>query len=131
MRSGSVIVREIIAQDSLQVPSVEYDNMIQTLSPDRSDQPFHVRVLPGTLPGCQDLLNLKRLHSVPKRGTVNSVSIANQIPRCVTVNECLDNLLAGPLGGRVLGDIEMQHLTSAVFQDDQDKEDSKRGRRDG
>ena len=72
-----------------------------------------------------------RLHSVPKRGTINVVSIANQVPRCVAVNECLDNMLADPLGGRMLGDVEMQHLTSAVFQDDQDKEDSKRGRRDG
>ena len=44
--SRAVIVREVAGQDAAEVPLAEHEDMVQTLAPDRTDEPFHEGVLP-------------------------------------------------------------------------------------
>ena len=52
MRSGAVIVREVHGQDATQVAFAQNDDMIEALTPDRTDEPFHERILPRFAPAC-------------------------------------------------------------------------------
>ena len=45
--SGDMVIVEVIAKDSAQVPFVEDYHMIEALSANRSDNTFHIWVLPG------------------------------------------------------------------------------------
>ena len=57
MRSGARVVGEVRFEDSLQVPSVEHDHMIEAFTANGSDQPFDYAVLPWAC-GCRhDLMN--------------------------------------------------------------------------
>ena len=42
-----IIVGGICAQNPAQVGFTEYDHVVQALAPDRANEPFNVRVLPG------------------------------------------------------------------------------------
>jgi RHS repeat-associated protein len=46
MRARRVVVRQIRAQDSLQVPFVEHHGMIETFTTDHADQAFDIGILP-------------------------------------------------------------------------------------
>src|SRR6516164_11425521 len=52
MRSCAVIVREVRGQDATQVAFAQNDDMIEALPPDRTDEPFHERILPSSAPAC-------------------------------------------------------------------------------
>ena len=52
MRSGAVIVREVRGQDATQVAFAQNHDMIEALTPDRTDEPFHERILPRFAPAC-------------------------------------------------------------------------------
>ena len=52
MGSGAVIVREVRGQDATQVAFAQNDDMIEALTPDRTDEPFHERILPRFAPAC-------------------------------------------------------------------------------
>ena len=60
MRSRLVVVLEVLLQDPVQVALVEYDHMIETLTPYRSNHPFHVAVLPRGLACGNDLFDSDR-----------------------------------------------------------------------
>jgi hypothetical protein len=68
---------------------------------------------------------------VPKWLTVDAIAVAEEVGQRRLVREGLDDLPSGPLGGGVLGDIEVHDPPAAVGKDDQDEEDPKPGRRDG
>ena len=47
MGSGALIVRELGIQDASETALGAHDDVIETLPPNRSDESFDVRVLPG------------------------------------------------------------------------------------
>src|SRR3954471_18479935 len=51
--------------------------------------------------------------------TVPAIPIPDEVMRSLSVGECFYDLLCRPSPGRMLGHIEMQHLATIVFQDDQ------------
>src|SRR6266480_2417092 len=46
VRSDAVVVTSIVAQHSAQMRLAQHDEMVHTLAPDRSDQPFGKAILP-------------------------------------------------------------------------------------
>ena len=46
VRSPTVIVAKVIADEPSQVMLAEYDDVIEKLASNRSDEPFDIRVLP-------------------------------------------------------------------------------------
>ena len=60
---------------------------------------------------------------------IDRITIAQQVSGCRVPRKGLCNLLCGPLGCRVLGDIEVNHLASSVRKYDKNVQDFKRALR--
>src|SRR5712691_5968886 len=93
--SRPVIVREVASQDAAQVPFAKDEDKIQTLAPDRADEPLREGVLPGAGGRRQNLTDPHAPHSLPERVAVDRVAIAEEIGRGGVVREGIDDLL-GP-----------------------------------
>jgi hypothetical protein len=122
--SRPVIVRDVAGQDAAQVRLTKDEDMIQTLAPDRADEPLREGVLPRTVGRRQDFTDPHALHSLPERGTVDAVVIAEEIGRCGVIREGVDDLLGGPGRGGMLGNVEVQDATAMVGKHDEDEEDT-------
>jgi hypothetical protein len=117
-----VVVGEIAGQDAAQVPFAKDEYVIQTFAPDRADQALHERVLPGALGGGEDFLDIHALHAAPKVLAVDLVAVAKEIARCGVVRERVDDLLSGPVGGGVLGHVEVDDPSAMVSEHDKNEE---------
>src|SRR5882672_6390698 len=122
MSAGLVIVREVAGQDAAQVAFVEDENVIETLAPDRADEPLREGILPGAVRRRQDFLDPHALHSVPKLLAVDVVTIAQEIGRCGVVREGVHDLLGAPVGGGVLGHVEVDNAPAMVSEYDENEE---------
>ena len=118
-----VIVREVAAQDAAQVPFAKDDDMIETLAPDRADEPLREWVLPRAVRRGQDFTDSHALHTLPEDVAVDRVAIAEEMGRRGVVREGVHDLLGGPGGGGVLGHVEVEDAPPMVGQDNEDEED--------
>lgn len=81
MRPAPVIIGQVGRHDLLQLPFVEHQKVIQTLAPQRADEPFHIRILPRR-PGCNDhFLHVQGAQAVPHFLTVNTITVSKEILR--------------------------------------------------
>ena len=103
---------------------VQDEDMIQTLTPDRADEPLREGVLPRALGRGQHFPDSHALHALPERVTVDAVPIVEEIGRCGVVREGVDKLLGGPGGGGMLGDVEVDDAPPMVSEHDEDEEDA-------
>ncbi len=131
VRSRFMVVAKIRRQRSLQMAGVQNDVVIQAFPSDRADESLGVWILPGAARCCQNLLDAQRLDSQSNLSTVPTVPVAEEVRGSVTVCERLYNLLCGPISGRMLGHIKMQHFATIVFQDNEYEEDLHRDGRHG
>src|SRR6058998_931172 len=95
--------------------------MIQTLAPDRTDEALGERVLPGAVRRREDFGDPHALHSVPELLAVDLVTVAQEIGRR---GESVHDLLGGPVGGGVLGHVEVDDAPAVVSEHDENKEDA-------
>ena len=119
-----VIVREVAGQDAAQVSFAEDEDVIQTLAPDRADEPLREGVLPRAVRRGQDFTDSHALHSLPERVTVDRVAIAEEIGRRGVVREGVHDLLGRPGRGGMLGDVEVEDAPAMVGEHDEDEEDA-------
>ena len=124
MSSCAVIVREVGSQQAAQVAFAENQNVIQTLAPDRADEALGERILPGAVRRREDFGDPQALHAVPKLLAVDLVAVAQEIGRRGGVRESVHDLLGGPVGGGVLGHVEMDDAPAVVGEHDENKEDA-------
>ena len=124
VRSSLVIVGEVPDQDATQVSFAKNENMIQTFAPDRTDEPLREGVLPWTERRGQHFTDSHALNALPKWVTVDAIAIAEEIGRRGVVREGVDELLGGPDGGGMLGDVEMEDASAVVGEHDEDEEDA-------
>ena len=117
--SRLVVVAEIRRQGFLEMASVQDNVVVEALPSDRANESLYVRILPGAVRCGEKLLHAKRLDSQSNLSTVPAVPIAEEVTGRVSVCERLYDLLCRPSPSRMLGHIEMQHLATIVFQDDQ------------
>jgi len=74
--------------------------VVQTLPADRADEPLGEGILPRAV-------RPHALNTLPKRRPVDAVAIAEEIGRCAVIGESVHDLLGCPVGGRVLGHVEV------------------------
>jgi hypothetical protein len=117
--SRFVIVAEIRRQGSLEMASVQDDVVVQTLPSNRAEESLGVWILPWALRCSQNLLHAERLDSQLNFSTVPTVPIAEEILGRVSAGERFYDLLCRPSSGRMLGHIDMQHLATVVFQENE------------
>jgi hypothetical protein len=86
--------------------------VIEALTTDTPDQPLDVRILPRTPGSNQYFFNAHVPHPLPKGGGIDVVPITQQIAWCFVSWEGVNDLLGGPRGGGVLGDVDMHHAAA-------------------
>ncbi len=83
--------------------------MIQTLAPDRTDQPFDVSPLPRRPRRREHLLDALRFHLIHELLAEDLVAITEKVARRTVPRERFPHLLRRPLCGCTRGDCEMHN----------------------
>ena len=66
-----VVVRQVAGEGAAQVAFAKDDDMIETLAPDRADQPLRKRVLPRAVRRGLDFIDAQALHPFPERMAID------------------------------------------------------------
>jgi hypothetical protein len=127
MRTPVMIILEISSQKPPQMALVQDNHVVQAFAADTPDQPLDVRILPRTPWGDHDLLDPHMLYPLPKGSAIDAVPIAQEIPRGLVPREGINDLLGGPLRGRMLGDVEVDDAPAVVSEHDEDEENAEAG----
>lgn len=131
MKPGIVIVLKVFAQHAMQMGFVEYNHMIQTVSADRTDDTFAVRILPRRTGGDQDFVDSQAFYAIFEIVAVGAVAITNEKTRRFFVREGVDDLLGGPYGVGISGHVEVNDLAPVVTENDEDVQNAKSRGRNG
>ena len=121
MSAGVPVILEIRLQGPPQGGFIEHQDVVQALPPDRSNQPFHVWILPGRSRGRQDLPDGHPSHPLAKRTSIDRVAIMEQIAWGRVPGKGLSNLLCGPFGGGISSDVEMNQAAPMMSENHKDK----------
>ena len=76
VRSAPMIVPPVRLEDAPEMRLVDDDHVIETLSSDRADQAFDIRILPWTRRRGNDFGDAHASHSALKHVAVDAVSIS-------------------------------------------------------
>src|SRR5215468_836155 len=125
MGSRPMVIIKVALQYPTQMLFSKYDHMIETLAPDRADEPFHIWTLPRTM-WCID-----SCHSPTELFTVYLVAISQKKSRRGLLRKCFNDLLCRPRSGRMFGHVEMRHAPAVMSKHHQYKQHPKGCRRDG
>ena len=126
-----MVVREVASQGAAQVPFAKNEYVIQTLAPDRADEPLREGILPWAVRRREDFLDTHALHTAPKVLAVDLVAVAKEIGRSGVVRKGVNDLLSGPVGGGVLGHVEVDDSSAMVSEHDKNEEHAQACGRDG
>src|SRR2546425_219798 len=122
MGACGVVVREVRAQQATEVSFVEHEEVIETFAPDRPDHTLHKGILPGGSWGYEDLANPQAFGASGEHLAVDRIAIPEEILRGRRILERLDDLLGGPGGGGVIGDIDVDECPAVVAEHDEREE---------
>jgi hypothetical protein len=107
VRPGCVIVREEGLHVPVQRSLVEDDHVIEALAANRADDAFHVGSLPWRARRRKDFLDSHGFDTLRKLTAEDAVVVPQQVTRDLLKGKGLPELLRGPLGRRMGGDLEM------------------------
>ena len=100
--SRLVIVHEVASQNAAQVAFAQHEDMVEALAADRGDEALREGVLPRAGGRGQDFTDSHAPHSLPERGPVDAVAVAEKIGRRRVVREGVHDLLGRPGRGGML-----------------------------
>src|ERR1700687_6151772 len=101
MCPGAVVILHVRKEHVAQVPRAEHDDMIKTFPSDRAYQPFGISILPWRSQCRWPVTNAHRTKTPGEYLAVNTVLIADDVPRCGIPAAGLGKLPGNPFGGRV------------------------------
>src|SRR4030042_7019784 len=122
--SRTVVIIKIRKQRAPEPNLIQDDDVVEAFSADRADQPFDVRALPGRSESGENLADVQAFDQRAECGTVDAVAVPEQEPRCLIPREGLHDLGCSPLGGRMLGDIEMNDAPPITSRNKKNVQDS-------
>jgi len=88
--------------------------VIQAFAPKRTDQPFHVRRLPGRVGRDAEVLQPQSHGAALELLPVNAVAVTKQVLWGRGKGEGFPELLGGPGRRRALHDVKVEHLAALV-----------------
>src|SRR2546426_5040230 len=122
MRAGGVVVREVTAQQTSEMPFVDHDDLIEAFPSNRPDDALGEGILPGRSRGNEDLACPQAFRPPCEHVAVDGVPIAEQVLGRCLFWEALDKLVGGPGGGGVVGDVDMDEFSPVVAKDQEAEE---------
>src|SRR5262249_5240156 len=119
VRSDVVVIASIGSQDPAQMGFAPDDEMIETLAPDRSDQPFSEAILPRR-GRCDGLVPYAHgTQTAGDDGAVDAIPIANNVVRGLVPRESLGELARDPVSGRICCRVNPDEVSPAQTNDDE------------
>src|SRR5216684_7149601 len=107
-----------IAGYGVDVPAQDND-VVRTLTPDRSDQPFHKTILPGR-GWCGRLVpDAHRAQSARDDAAIDPVPIADEVARSLIPRKCLRDLTCNPFCRRICCDVDLDEISAIQPHDDE------------
>src|SRR6266536_1167624 len=120
MGAKTVVIGHIARQDALEAPVVQDDDVMEHLTAHTANQSLDIWILPRT-PWCdQYFFNAHMLEPLPKEGAIDSVAIAQQIPRHFVPRKCLDHLLRRRSGTRITSTKRTLYVTVGTVKKSRD-----------
>ena len=117
MSFDAVVIVRIAAQDSAQMRLAQDNDVVHTLTPDRSDQPFGKTILPRRGRCGRLVPDAHGAQSACNDGAINSIPIANEVLWGLIPRKSLRDLTCNPFCRRVCCDVDPDEV-SAVEPDD-------------
>jgi len=121
--SRTVVIIKIRNQMAPERNLIQDDDVVEAFSADRADQPFDVRPLPGRSESGENLADVQAFDQRPECYAIDAVAVPEQEPRRLVPREGLHDLGCGPLGGGMLGDIEMNDAPAIMSQNKKNVQD--------
>jgi len=119
MSPQRIVVGSILRQNPTQVRFTQNDYMVDTLAPDRSDQPFGEAVLPRRAWGDGLVADAHGSQSMPDGNAIDLIPIADQVARGLIPRECLCDLARDPVRGRMRCDVDPDEISAGQSHDDE------------
>src|SRR5882757_7474893 len=112
MCSNVVVIASIGSQDSEQMRLAQDDEMVNTLAPDRSDQPFGKAILPRR-GWCSGLVpDAHGAQSARDDNAVDSIPISDHIARSHLPGKSLGYLTCNPFGRGICCDVDPDEVSA-------------------
>src|SRR6202051_2431941 len=119
MRSNVIVIGRIVFKNPAQMFLAQDNDVVQTLTPDRSDQPFGKAVLPRR-GRCNWLVSdTHGTQSARDDSAVDSISISDHIARSAIPRKSLGDLTCNPLRCRVGCDADPDEVPTIEAHDDE------------
>ncbi len=118
-----MVILEVLSENPAQMPLAQHDEVIETFSSDRSDQPLGISVLPGRS-GCgQHRCDAHAAKSFAHDVPVRAIAVADEESWRLVVRKRLDELLGRPSGRGIRRDVEVHHAAPIEAEDHEAVED--------
>ena len=115
---GSMVVVDVGRENTPQVPLVEDDCIVQTVSADRADDALDVRILPRGSRCRDDLLKTHNPDALTESVTIRSVPVPQEVARRGVPRKGFSYLVGKPNLCRMSGNPEMGDPSAVVPEDD-------------
>src|ERR1700674_3781751 len=112
MRSDAIITVGVGFQDPTQMHLAQDNDVVHTLTPDRSDQPFGKAVLPGR-GWCRRLVpDAHGAQSACDDAAIDPVAIADEVVRSLIPRKCFRYLTCNPFGRGICCDVDPDEVSA-------------------
>src|ERR1700693_419743 len=119
MRSDAIVIVGVGFQDPTQMHLAQDNDVVQTLTPDRSDQPFGKAVLPGR-GWCDRLVpDAPGAQSARDDAAIDPVAIADEVVRSLIPRKCLGYLTCNPFGRGICRDVDPDEVSAVEPDNDE------------
>src|SRR3984893_14964294 len=119
MRSDAIVIVGVGFQDPTQMHLAQDNDVVHTLTSDRSDQPFGKAILPWG-GWCGRLVpDAHGVQSARDHGAINAIPIANEVLRGLIPRKSLRDLTCNPFCRGICCDVGPDELSAAEPDDDE------------
>src|ERR1700675_3556118 len=119
MRSDFVVVACVRLQNLAQMGLAQDNDVVQALTPNRSDQPFGKAILPGR-GWCGRLVpDAHGTQSARDNTAIDPIPIADEVVRSLIPRKCLRYLTCNPFCRRICCDVDPEEVSAAESDDDE------------
>src|SRR6266852_7651254 len=112
MGSDSVVVTGVSFQNATQMRLAQDNNVVHTLTPDRSDQPLGETILPGRGGRNRLVPDAHGAQSARDDAAIDLVAIADEVARSFIPRECFCDLPRNPFCGRMCRDADPDQFSA-------------------
>ncbi len=117
--AGTIVIVGVGAKHAAQMCFPDNDQMIQTFSSDRSDQPFDIGVLPGRAWCRRAIPDAHSFDPSLEHFPIGAIAIANEVFGRRVPRKGLEDLAGDPIRRRIGGHSDMNQLAPFMAYDEQ------------